>query len=152
LSLPQPDVTNEPICCCPRCSAKEIKVAKVDSRILSGGGRIKMVGHIRHSSDQRQLCSDIRRLECEDLTTFAAEFLKIREVFAQIRGLRWKTEYLKRHVVNGYSKPQGLEAELPKLAFYPLKQGRIQKLIVQAKDIVKSDDPDRRIFDRRHNH
>ena len=73
-------------------------------------------------------------------------------MFAQIRRLRWKTEYLKRHVVNGYSKPRGLEAELPKLAFYPLKQGRIQKLIVQAKDIVKSDDPDRRIFDRRHHH
>jgi hypothetical protein len=31
-------------CYCPRCSAKEIKIAKVDSRILSSGGRIKMVG------------------------------------------------------------------------------------------------------------
>jgi hypothetical protein len=28
-------------CYCPRCSAKEIKIAKVDSRILSSGGRIK---------------------------------------------------------------------------------------------------------------
>jgi hypothetical protein len=113
-------------CYCPRCSAKEIKIAKVDSRILSSGGRIKMVGHIRHSSDQRQLCSDIRRFERENLTAFAAEPFNIRADVAEIRRLRWKTEYLKRQRRCMLQQVRGLEAEQPKLAFYPLKQGRIR--------------------------
>jgi hypothetical protein len=104
-------------CYCPRCSAKEIKIAKVDSRILSSGGRIKMVGHIRRSSDQRQLCSDIRRFERKNLTAFAAELFNIRADVAEIRRLRWKTEYLKRQRRCMLQQVRGFEAEQPKLAF-----------------------------------
>jgi hypothetical protein len=37
-------------------------------------------------------------------------------------------------------------------SFYGLIQGVIRELVLQSKDIVKSDDPNRRIFGRRHNY
>ena len=39
-----------------------------------------------------------------------------------------------------------------KVAFYRLIQGVIRKLVLQSKDIVKSDDPNGRFFGRRHHH
>jgi hypothetical protein len=63
---------------CSGYSAKEIKVAEVDSGILPSGWSIKMVRHIRLSLGGRKLCSDIRRVECENLTASAAEAFKIR--------------------------------------------------------------------------
>ena len=75
---------------------------------------------LRHS-DQRQLCSDIRRFERENLTAFAAEPFNIRADVAEIRRLRWKTEYLKWQRRCMLQQVRGLEAEQPKLAFYPTK-------------------------------
>jgi hypothetical protein len=78
------------------CSAKEIKVAEVDSGILSGGWCIKMIGRIRRSLDGRQWCSDIRRVECENLTAFASEPFKIRADVHEEPPTPVENEYLKR--------------------------------------------------------
>ena len=64
--------------------------------------------------------------ERENLTAFAAEPSNIRADVAEIRRLRWKTEYLKRQRRCMLQQVRGLEDEQPKLAFYPLKQGRIR--------------------------
>src|SRR6202051_3118967 len=65
---------------CSGYSAKEIKVAEVDSGILPSGWSIKMVRHIRLSLGGSKLCSDIRGVECENLTASAAEAFKIQRV------------------------------------------------------------------------